>query len=85
LLARYVRFLDWVSEATQRPRPARAPVVVGSGDLVRNLPPGRPVLALLAAKLVCVGAWALTGSIWCCLGAVTSGVALIARVLFWGD
>lgn len=42
-------------------------------------------MALLAAELVCVGAWALTGSIWCCLGAVASGVALIAMVLFWGD
>lgn len=31
------------------------------------------------------GGWALTGSIWCCLGAVASGVVLIAMVLFWGD
>lgn len=42
-------------------------------------------MVLLAAELVCVGAWALTGSIWCCLGAVASGVVLIAMVLFWGD
>ena len=42
-------------------------------------------MALLAAELVCVGAWALTESIWRCLGAVASGVALIAMVLFWGD
>ena len=42
-------------------------------------------MALLAAELVCVGAWALTGSIWCCLGAVASGVALTGMVLFWGD
>ncbi|MDP9410424.1 MAG: hypothetical protein M3P70_07970 [Actinomycetota bacterium] len=64
---------------------ARAPGVAGSGDLVKNPPPRHPVLALLAAELACVGARALTGSIWCCLGAVISGVALVVMVLFGGD
>ena len=49
---------------------------------MRNPPPRRPVLALLAAELVCVGAWAFTGNVWCCLGAVASGVAFIVMVLF---
>ena len=53
---------------------------------MKNPPTRRPVvLALLAAELACVGAWALTGSIWCCLGAVISGVALVVMVLFGGD
>lgn len=47
-------------------------------------PPRRPVLALLAAELACVAAWAITGNFWCCVGAVVSGVALVATVLFWG-
>ncbi len=38
---------------------------------------------MLAVELVCVGAWALTGSIWCCLGAVASGVGPISMVLPW--
>lgn len=40
------------------------------------------MLALLAAELAFVGAWALTGSIWCCLGAIVAGVALVFMVLF---
>ena len=43
------------------------------------------MLALLAAELVCVGAWTLAGSIWCCFGAVASGATLIAMALFWED
>jgi uncharacterized membrane protein len=42
-------------------------------------------LALLAVELVCVLAWALTGSVWCCVGAIVSGVALVVTVLFGED
>ncbi len=61
------------------------PGVVGSGDLVKNSPPRRLLLALLAVELACVAAWALTGNFWCCIGAVISGVSLVFTVLFLGD
>src|SRR5918997_4295535 len=82
LLVRYVRFLDWGLGSYTEARSARAPAGAGSEDLVKNSPSRRPVLALLAAELVCVGAWTLTGSIWWFLGAVVAGLALIVVALF---
>jgi hypothetical protein len=49
---------------------------------VRRSPSRRPLVALLAAELVCVTAWALTGSFWWVLGALMVGVVLVVIVLF---
>jgi uncharacterized membrane protein len=44
----------------------------------------RLVWALLAAELVCAVAWALTGNLWWCLGALLVGLALVAAVMSSG-
>ena len=43
---------------------------------------GGPVLALFATELACAAAWALTGGVWYCLGAMLCGAALVFVVLF---
>ena len=40
------------------------------------------MLALFATELACVVAWALSGNVWYCLGAVLCGGTLVFLVLF---
>ena len=40
------------------------------------------MLALFATELACAAAWALTGGVWYCLGAMLCGAALVFVVLF---
>ena len=79
---RYGALLDWISQATKRPCAALAPGAAGSGDPSRNPPSGGPVLTLFETELACAAAWALTGGVWYCLGAVLCGAALVFVVLF---